>query len=466
MNNKFKGLKESLKNQDYIKMLEDIIDTSYDGIYITDGKANTILINESYERITGLKSEDLIGRNMSEIVKSGIMSEATSFQVMENKEPVTVYQLFNTGKSAMVTSTPFFDEVGNITMIVSNVRDITELKDLKEKVKISKNENKKYKGIIEELKLQIPSTEYIVAEDENMFNLLLLAKRVAKVDSSVIIYGDTGSGKEVLAKYIYNNSMRNDKPYIKINCGAIPESLIESEFFGYTDGSFTGASRGGKTGIFEVSNGGTLFLDEVGELPLNMQVKLLRVLQDGEILKIGSSKPVKVDVRIIAATNRDLEKMVENGQFREDLYYRLNVVPLKLMPLRERKSSIIPMAEYFLRTYNEKYNLNVKISKDLYRYFYVYKWPGNVRELRNLIERLTITAMGDEVTIEDLPSRMIENIEIDVAGSSATKLEDALNIVEKSMIFRAFEKHGNVRDAAKELGIDPSTFVRKRKKYI
>lgn len=466
MNNKFKGLKESLKNQDYIKMLEDIIDTSYDGIYITDGKANTILINESYERITGLKSEDLIGRNMSEIVKSGIMSEATSFQVMENKEPVTVYQIFNTGKSAMVTSTPFFDEVGNITMIVSNVRDITELKDLKEKVKISKNENKKYQGVIEELKLQIPSTEYIVAEDENMLNLLLLAKRVAKVDSSVIIYGETGSGKEVLAKYIYNNSIRRDMPFIKINCGAIPEALIESEFFGYTDGSFTGASRGGKIGIFEASNSGTLFLDEVGELPLNMQVKLLRVLQDGEILKIGSSKPVKVDVRIIAATNRDLEKMVENGQFREDLYYRLNVVPLRLIPLRERKSSIIPMAEYFLKTYNEKYNMNVKISKDLYRYFYVYKWPGNVRELRNLIERLTITAMGDEVTMEDLPSSMIKNIKVDVAGNSAIKLEDALNSVEKSMIFKSFEKHGNVRGAAKELGIDPSTFVRKRKKYI
>jgi transcriptional regulator with PAS, ATPase and Fis domain len=175
-----------------------------------------------------------------------------------------------------------------------------------------------------------------------MLNLLLLAKRAARVDTTIIIYGETGSGKEVIAKYIYNNSIRKDKPFIKINCGAIPENLIESEFFGYTDGSFTGAIKGGKAGIFEAANNGTLFLDEIGEMPLNMQVKLLRTLQDGEVTRIGSNKPIKVDVRIIAATNRNLEEHVKEGKFREDLYYRLNVVPLKLMPLRERKCSIIP----------------------------------------------------------------------------------------------------------------------------
>lgn len=459
-------MSELSEAKNYLKMLETIIETSYDGIYITDGEANTIYVNKSYERITGLKKDDLIGHNMADLVNNGVISEATSFWVLKNKKPITVHQIFNTGKSALVTSTPFLDENDKIKMIISNVRDVTDLRVLEEKVKITNNENIKYKSLIDELKLQIANSEYIVAEDENMLNLLLLAKRVARVDTTIIIYGETGSGKEVIAKYIYNNSNRSDKPFIKINCGAIPEGLIESEFFGYTDGSFTGAAKGGKAGIFEAANNGTLFLDEVGELPLSMQVKLLRVLQDGEIMRIGSNKPIRVDVRIIAATNRNLEEYVKQGNFREDLYYRLNVVPLKLMPLRERKCSIIPTAEYYLKVFNEKYKQNKKISKEILKYLYNYKWPGNVRELRNLIERLTVTSLNEEIGIEDVPKHMMENVEIDAIGKNATKLEDVLNRIEKKMILDAYEKYGNVRDAARELGIDPSTFVRKRKKYI
>lgn len=454
-----------LKDENYIKMLETIIETSFDGIYITDDKANTILINKSYERITGLKREELLGQNMSDLVEEGVVSEATSFWVLKNKEPKTVQQVFNTGKSALVTSTPFFNEDGEIQMIVSNVRDITELESLKEKVKQSNKENMQYQGLIEELKNQIVDNEYIVAEDENMLNLLLLAKRVARVDTSVIIYGETGSGKEVLAKYIYNNSRRRDEQFIKINCGAIPESLMESEFFGYTEGAFTGAVKGGKMGLFEAADKGTLFLDEVGELPMHMQVKLLRVLQDGEIEKVGSNVLVKVDVRIIAATNRNLEEMVNKGNFREDLFYRLNVVPLRVIPIRDRSSSIIPTIKYFVRIFNEKYGFNKKFSKDALRYLYEYNWPGNVRELRNLVERLLVTTIGDIIFKEDLPRNIIEDTEKNEIGRGSLKLSDALEKVEKEMIFKSYERHGNVREAAKELGIDPSTFVRKRKKY-
>lgn len=451
-----------------IKKLEMVLETSYDGIYITDKDANTILINKSYERITGLKREDLLGRNMAEIVESGIMSEATSYWVLQNKMPKTINQTFNTGKSALVTSTPVFDDDGEIIMIVTNVRDITELKELQEKQEQNKKENKKYKGIIEELKLQIAENDYIIAEDEDMLNLLLLAKRVARVDTTVLILGETGSGKEVLAKYIYNNSSRKDMPFIKINCGAIPENLIESEFFGYTEGSFTGATRGGKMGIFEAANNGTLLLDEVGELPLNMQVKLLRVLQDGQFERLGSNKTIKVDVRIIASTNRNLEQMVEKGMFREDLYYRLNVVLLKAMPLRERKSSLIPLAEYFVKTYNDKYGMKKTISKEALKYLYQYNWPGNIRELRNLIEMLVVTTVDEVIEINNLPKNIIEyeKCKSYISGDNITKLSDALDKVEKELIFKAFEKHKNVRAAAKELGIDASTFVRKRRKYI
>jgi PAS domain S-box-containing protein len=455
--------------KDYnIKKLEMILETSYDGIYITDKNANTILINRSYERITGLNREDLIGHNMAEIVNNGIMSEATSFWVLQNKKPKTLYQTFNTGKDALVTSTPVFDEDGEIIMIVTNVRDVTELKELQEKDKLRKNENIKYKGIIEELKLQIAENDYIIAEDENMLNLLLLAKRVARVDTTVLIIGETGSGKEVLAKYIYNNSRRKDMPFIKINCGAIPDNLIESEFFGYADGSFTGASKGGKMGIFEAANNGTLLLDEVGELPLHIQVKLLRVLQDGQFERIGSNNTIKVNVRIIASTNRNLEQMVEKGLFREDLFYRLNVVPLKAVPLRERKSSIIPLVEYFVNVFNEKYGLKKAISKDALKYLYEYNWPGNVRELRNFVEMLVVTTVDDIISTSNLPKNIIghEKGNTIIMENNITTLSDALDKVEKDLIFRAFEKHRNVRAAAKELGIDASTFVRKRRKYI
>lgn len=457
---------EALGNINYLNMLEGIIETSYDGIYITDGDANTILINNSYERITGLKKEQVIGFNMADLVKRGVISQSVTLKVLNYKRSVTLHQEFNTGKSALVTGTPFFDNNEKIQMVVTNVRDITELKVLNEKVIQSNQENLKYKSLIEELSKQIASNEYIVADDEEMFNLLLLAKRVAHVDTTVIIYGETGSGKEVIAKYIYNNSLRKEKPFIKVNCGAIPESLIESEFFGYTEGAFTGASKGGKLGLFEAANNGTLLLDEIGELPLSMQVRLLRVLQDGEIEKIGSSKSIKVDVRIIASTNKNLQEMVEKKLFREDLFYRLNVVPLKLPPLRKRRSSIVPIVDYYLDIFNKKYGLNKSISKEALKYLFEYNWPGNVRELRNLIERMTVTTVGDTVNKEDLPSHVVECSNINkIQWDNFTTLSEAVNKVEKELIFKAYERCGNVRDAAKELGIDASTFVRKRKKY-
>ncbi len=456
------------KDEDYIKTLETIIETSFDGIYVTDGEANTILINKSYERITGLKREELIGRNMAEFVDGGIISGVTSLWVLQNKKSKTVHQSFKSGKSALVTSTPFFDEKGEIKMIVTNVRDITELKELQEKENQRKDESIKYKGIIEELKLQLASDEYIIAEDENMLNLLLLAKRVARVDTTILIVGESGSGKELFAKYIYNNSPRKNKPFIKINCGAIPENLIESEFFGYVEGSFTGAVKGGKMGIFEAANNGTLLLDEIGELPLNMQVKLLRVLQDGKFERVGSNDTIKVDVRIIASTNKNLEAMVEKGLFREDLFYRLNVVQLKVIPLRDRKSSIIPLVEYFLKVYNEKYNMEKTLSKEVIKYLYEYSWPGNVRELRNLVEMIVVTSVNDNICKTILPANITrdDNKNSRDTKGDMLKLSDALEKIERDMIFKSYEKHGNVRDAAKELGIDPSTFVRKRKKYL
>ncbi|WP_130862981.1 sigma-54 interaction domain-containing protein [Bacilliculturomica massiliensis] len=460
-------MSEHFKKNNSLNMLEAIIQTSYDGIFITDGQARVIEINNSYERITGLKREQVLGRMMVELVQTGLISQSATLEVLKRRQPITLNQTFNTGKSALVTGTPFFDEDGTIQMVVTNVRDITELQILKEQYNESRTENIQYKGLVEELKKQIATADFIVAEDDEMLELLLMAKRVAQVDTTVIIYGETGTGKELISKYIYNNSLRSDKPFVKVNCGAIPDSLIESELFGYAEGAFTGAVKGGQIGMFEAADHGTLFLDEIGELPLTTQVKLLRVLQDGSIEKVGSHKMIQVDVRIIAATNKNLEEMVRKGEFRADLFYRLNVVPLRILPLRNRRSSIIPTVEYFLNVFNEKYRMKKRLSQEVLRYLYDYQWPGNVRELRNLIERMVVTTYSDEIKSNDLPYQIIEAVDNHrYEPNKCMKLSEAIERVESEMIFQSFERHKNVRAAARELGISPSTFVRKRKRLL
>ncbi|WP_053956148.1 sigma 54-interacting transcriptional regulator [Inediibacterium massiliense] len=451
--------------QNISKKLDAVIESSYDGIYITDGDANTLKINKSYERITGVKREEMLGNNMLNLEKKGYISESATLKVLHTGKTTTIHQKFKTGKNALVTSTPIFDEKNQITLVVTNVRDITELSLLKEQLERNKELAKKYYSEIEEMRMQLLNTLHIIAEDEKMLEIARIAKRVAKVDTTILILGETGVGKEEIAKFIHKNSNRRRKQFIKVNCGAIPNTLIESELFGYEKGAFTGANRQGKMGLFEVANGGTLFLDEIGELPLDMQVKLLRVLQENEIKRVGGIESIKVDVRILAATNRNLEKMVKENQFREDLYYRLNVVPICIPSLRERRGDILPLVRHFLSELNEKYGWNKRMSKDALEVLYEYDWPGNVRELKNIVERVFIMSNDHEITCEDLPkticmkntsSRLIEEI---------VPLKEAISIVEKELLEKAFEKYQNVRGAAKALGIDASTFVRKRQKY-
>ncbi|MCT4604893.1 MAG: sigma 54-interacting transcriptional regulator [Marinisporobacter sp.] len=453
--------------QQISKKLDAVIESSYDGIYITDGQANTMKINKSYERITGVKREEMLGANMMELEKSGCISESATLRVLKTRKTTTIQQKFRTGKNALVTSTPIFDRDGKISMVVTNVRDITELAKLKKQLEKNKELAQKYYSEIEEMRLQLLNTLHIVAEDEKMLQLMRIAKRVAKVDTTVLLLGETGVGKEEVAKFIHKNSNRKRNQFIKINCGAIPINLIESELFGYEKGAFTGANREGKVGLFEVANGGTLFLDEVGELPLDMQVKLLRALQEKEIKRVGGTLSIQIDVRILAATNRDLEEMVKKKRFREDLYYRLNVVPINILPLRERRGDILPLVHYFLSELNKRYNWEKEFSKDALEVLYEYDWQGNVRELKNIVERVFIMSSENKMTFEDLPKNIVGRSKKGelTLGDGIVSLKDAVAKVEMELIDKAFEKHGNVRSAAKALGIDASTFVRKRKKY-
>lgn len=457
----------SLLSKEEIKdTFEKIIDNSFDGIYITDAEANTILINKAYENITGLKKKDVLGRNMEDLVKKKIVSDSGSLLVKETGNPVTMYQTFQTGKRALITSSPIYDSNHHMIMIETNVRDLTEIYNLKIKAEEDAAQNDRMYQHLEHLKQEMMDYD-MVAEDPHTLAVLEMAKKVCDMDTTVMLLGETGAGKEVFAKYIFQQSPRSSKPFIQINCGAIPENLLESELFGYEKGAFTGADRKGKAGMFELADKGTLFLDEIGELPLSMQVKLLRALQSHEVIRVGGTRPVKVDVRIIAATNRNLEKMVENGEFREDLYYRLMVFPLYIPPLRQRIGEIKPLVDRFTEHLNRKYRKHKKFSATAVELLKSYSFPGNIRELKNIVERAFIISTGDLITADNLPflgGRKGEEKKNIPEKKLVHNLPAYVEKIELQCIKDAYEAYGNVRDAAKSLGISAATFTRKRKK--
>ena len=476
--------------------LDAIIENSFDGIFITDKDARVLRTNHAYELITGLHKDELIGHTMDELVKRGLISQSGSLYVVKNLKPITIQQQFKSGKEALVTSSPIFDSNGNLTMIVTNVRDLSEIYNLKKAVQEKKQTLERLRQELDHFK-NGEENQDLIMKDETALSSLLLANRVAPMDTTVILFGETGVGKEVMARYIYQHSRRAENSFIKVNCGAIPENLIESELFGYEGGAFTGANRAGKIGLFELANKGTLFLDEVGELPKDMQVKLLRVLQEQEIMRIGGTKAIKVDTRIIAATNRNLEKMVKSGDFREDLYYRLTVFPISIPPLRARPKDITPLSLSFLEKLNKKYNFKKIFTSMSLQLLNEYDWPGNIRELKNIIERAVIISSGNKIEPENLhiyskniPSSISspsyhfhqrENIENspnipftptlltpvpeENHLSLPTHLNETLEKIEYTYLTASYKKYGNVRTAAKALGMTASTFVRKRKLY-
>ncbi len=459
--------------------LNTIIEYSFDGIFITDKDCNVLRTNHSYEEITGLTKDEVLGKNMRELVNNKLISESGSLIVSRTKRPVTLQQRFRSGKEALVTSSPIFDKDGELLMIVTNVRDMSEIYNLKESIQEKSEAIERLRLELEHIQTPLAEQDIIIRDDATLA-AMVLANRVSPLDTAVILFGETGVGKEVMARYIYQHSQRSKNSFIQVNCGAIPPSLIESELFGYESGAFTGASRSGKIGLFELADKGTLFLDEVGELPKNMQVKLLRALQEQEIMRVGGTKPIKIDVRIIAATNRNLEEMVKTGEFREDLYYRLTVFPISIPPLRQRKNDITPLAQTFLRTLNKKYNFKKFFSDTSILLLNEYTWPGNIRELKNIVERAVIISSGNEIKPEDLhllrpsnPIVIVEKQEPEIHSHTDPDREKPLPLdlnsvlaeIEYRYLTKSYKEYGNVRAAAKALNMTPSTFVRKRKKY-
>lgn len=438
---------------------QSIFESSNDGIFITDGQGYVLMVNSSYERITGNPKSEVVGRHVKDLMEAGYFSESASLEILKTKKKVTVIPKLRNNRDVMVTGSPVFDKNGSIIMVVINVRDMSELKALQAELQRARALEETYRG-------KNKSYADMVVNSPLMQDVLSQAKQIAPFPTSVLISGETGVGKEVIADFIQQNSDRASKPYLKINCGSIPENLLESEMYGYEPGAFTGASKYGKTGIIELANEGTLLLDEIGELPLNLQVKLLRFLQDQKIVKIGGTRAKVIDVRIISSTNRDLEEMIKQNRFRSDLYYRLNVIHIKVPPLRERVEDIIPLAQFFLSRYCSRFNLSKSFSEEILACFMDYDWPGNIRELRNLVENLTVSSRDCILDPLHLPNTMLASVERQFDGAGlGSSLKDILERTERRFIVSALQMHRGIRSAARSLHLDHATLLRKMRRY-
>lgn len=452
-----------------LKELEAVFENCRDGISIVDKNGTVLRSNSAMQMLYQLPGSDYVGKNVVNLVEEGVFNTSVSSKVISSGQPVSILQDISTGIRCLTTGAPIIGEDGQVEMVVVSSHDVTELYALKERLKRSQRLAYGYQAELTDMRVAQMQKEDIVVRSKKMLDILDLARRLASVDTTVLVTGESGVGKEVIATILHRASTRrSQKSLIKINCGAIPRDLLEAELFGYEHGAFTGAAREGKSGLFELADGGSIFLDEVSEMPLDLQVKLLRVVQEREFTRIGGSKVMKVDVRVIAASNKDLLDQVYRGQFREDLYYRLNVVPLKVPPLRERKEDIMALAQHYVRQFNRRYGFEKVLSAELIDVMESYNWPGNVRELVNVVERMVVTSKGNILGVGEFP--------VDHAATEGRhifrdtlpkeiKLDQALEETERLIIIEALQKSKNTTGTAERLGISRSTLVRKMRKY-
>lgn len=452
---------------EYKNDLQAIFDSLYDVIYVSDGDGNTLRVSSACEYLWGRTEEDLVSRNVNELEKEGVFNPSVTRLVQEQGKKVSAIQTTKTGRRLLVIGTPIKDEHGKIVRIVNVSRDITEIEKLQSELENSRELMERYRKELFVLKSKTLEINHFVYRSAEMDRVFSLVKKVAEVDSSVLIQGETGVGKEVIASLIHELSYRKDMPFIKINCGAIPETLLESELFGYEKGAYTGANKEGKVGFIQLAHKGILFLDEIGDLPLHLQVKFLRVLQEQKFTRLGGTKEINVDIRVISATNKNLEKEIEEGKFRSDLYYRLNVIPINIPPLRERREDIVPLIHHFQEKLNSKYMKNTRFSTAALDIMQAYDWIGNVRELQNIVERLIVTT--DSVVIEEdqLPSfiRESKQDQNSIQISEIMSMKDAVERTEEKLLTLALEKYKTTVAISKALSLDQSTVSRKLKKY-
>lgn len=447
------------------EQLEGLFKSSHDGIWICDGNGKVLRLNPASEEINDIRAEDWIGRNIGDAIAEGIIDRSVTLEVLKQRRPVTIFQQAKrTNKKLLVTGNPIFRKDGSIGLVVTNDRDITELDNLRHRLEESEARRERFQQELIKKEVMREARGEFVCRSLGMHQVLATAIQVARFNSSVMITGPSGTGKSVLARLIHKYSDRAERPFVRVECGAIPPALFESEVFGYEKGAFTGANAKGKLGLFEMADGGTLFLDEVGLAPYELQHKLLRFLESGEICRVGSTRPLRVDARVIAASNKDLEDEVAVGRFRGDLYYRLKVVPLLLPPLGDRPEDIPFLANRFLERLNRKLGTDKQITEQAMTALCRYGWPGNVRELENLIERLVVMSPGRIIGLADLPEALVRSRTLTPLLVEGQGLKEAVRDFERHLVDLALERYGSQAAAAEALKVSPATITRKRKR--
>ena len=447
----------------YKNIVSQILKMTSDGFIITDTEGNVGEINKQYADFFGKSRSEIIGKSILNIIPNSKMIDIVKHKFSEEDAVHKYIDGEAKGNSVIVSRSYVEDEDGNVVAGVAQVKFKVQTLAVAKKLM---NEYEELEYYREEFQNQ-NRVDNIIGSDTKFREIVKECLKVAKTDIPVLLTGETGTGKEVMAKALHTNSLRYDKPFVSINCAAIPFELLESELFGYMDGAFTGAKRGGKKGKFQLANGGTIFLDEIGDMPSSMQAKLLRVLQEKEIEPLGSEKSIPLDVRVVAATRQDLEAKMKDGSFREDLYYRLSVFNIHIPPLRERGGDSLELAEFFLDELNHKYKTYKTFSKAVKAYFLKYQWPGNVREVNNVVQSAYAISTENIIDINDIPARMLQQdkpaINLDKNNKSLGQMVDDY---EKEVILELLKKHkGNCLEAAKEAGIHKSNFYRKLQKY-
>jgi len=444
--------------------------TSY-GIWILDGTGNVLNVNPVAEQLIGIQKKDVVGKNIIKLVERGVINEALTPYVLAAKRPVSrVLHVLKTNKHIFSTGTPVLDEDGNVKLVVVNEYDMTTLNNLQAQLEQMRNVAQKYRDVISDMALHDLKDRSIIAKSRKMQNVMMVSRKLSRFGvSNILILGESGTGKGLVARFIHEKSKRRRQPFVQINCAALPEGLLEAELFGFEKGAFTGASDKGKIGLFELAQGGTLLLDEIGDLPLPLQAKLLKCLDDGEIMHLGGLKTIQIDCIIIAATNQDLDELVRKKRFRKDLYHRLNVFKIEIPPLRDRPEDVFELSKYFLKKYNREFKSKKRFSNVMIQKLHQYAFPGNVRELKNIIKSAVVMSETDllqwafmgkeEGDMESTES--ILNDSITLTEGLAEQIEG----IEKKLLENAIVNCGSTRELARHLKTSQSTIVRKLKKY-
>ncbi len=445
---------------------ERVVEASHDEIFVCDKDGYMIYCNKAFEANYGINRDEMIGKTVMFLNKEGYSNQTPVPNVLKYRKKISMEQKTITGKTLIITATPVFDNEGNIEFIVENSRDISELNNIKNKLEFSKEQIKEYENKLHSLNNSNDLIYHDTAiKGDSMKSILEISKNVAKTDVNVLLLGESGCGKTTLAKHIHLNSNRSTKPFITINCSTISPNLLESELFGYEGGAFTGANSKGKIGLVELANGGTLFLDEIGDIPTELQSKFLQLIQDKTFTSVGGTKTKKVDIRFISATNVDLLNSVNEKKFREDLYYRINVVELKVPPLRDRKEDLLELIFYFFKKYSNLFNINKTLSTNAINALLDYDYPGNMRELENIIQNILVTSTSESITIDNLPKSVINHSNL-VKKDYPDSLDLLMSNYEKILIQKYYKNNPSSYKLAKALDISQTRANRLIRKYI